>query len=111
MGVTHIFIVKLILTIMILSNSQVQCFDCGKSVNKLDTFAAVDGSRGLRYRCRGCYSVNKELGLGLKEKPQVKREYFCGRCKYKFKALGTTCPYCSKQDQVMEQVHSVKDLL
>ena len=94
-----------------LSNIQVQCSDCGRSVNKLDTFVAVSGSRDLKYRCRGCYSVNKELGLGQPEKPQVKREYFCGRCKYKFKSMGTLCPYCSKHDQVVEQVHSVKDLL
>lgn len=96
---------------MMLSNSQVQCSDCRRSVNKLDTFAAVNGTKELRYRCRACYSVNKDLGLSPKEKQAIKKEYFCGRCKYKFKALGTTCPYCSKQDQVVEQVHSVKDLL
>lgn len=95
---------------MMLSNSQVQCADCKKSVNKLDTFASSN-SRELRYRCRSCYIVNRDLGLTSTEKPQVKREYFCGRCKYKFKALGTTCPYCSKMDQVVEQVHSVMDLL
>ncbi|MDP3699175.1 MAG: hypothetical protein Q8R47_06345 [Nanoarchaeota archaeon] len=96
---------------MMLSNSQVQCADCKRSVNKLDTFASSNPSRELRYRCRFCYSVNRDLGLGQVEKPQVKREYFCGRCKYKFKSLGTLCPYCSKQDQVVEQVHSVMDLL
>lgn len=96
---------------MMLSNSQVQCADCRRSVNKLDTFTSVGGTKDLKYLCRSCYSVNKDLGLGPKEKPQVKREYFCGRCKYKFKSMGTVCPYCSKQDQVLEQVHSVKDLL
>jgi len=96
---------------MMLSNSQVQCSDCGRSVNKLDTFASTGASREMLYRCRGCYSINRDLGLIKQQKPQVKREYFCGRCKYKFKALGTTCPYCSKQDQVVEQIHSVKDLL
>lgn len=96
---------------MVLSTSQVQCADCRRSVNKLDTFTAVDGSRELRYICRGCYSVSKELNPRQKEKPQTKKEYFCGRCKYKFKALATICPYCSKDDQVIEQVHSVRDLL
>ena len=95
---------------MMLSNSQVQCADCKRSVNKQETFAETNASREMRYRCHACYSINKELGLGSKEKPQVKREYFCGRCKYKFKSLGTLCPYCSKQDQVVEQIHSVKDL-
>ncbi|MDO8510597.1 MAG: hypothetical protein Q7S55_00365 [Nanoarchaeota archaeon] len=96
---------------MMLSNSQVQCSDCRKSVNKQDTFTALGGSRELTYRCRACYSVNKDLGLGSKEKPAIKKEYFCGRCKYKFKSMGNLCPYCSKQDQVLEQVHSVMDLL
>jgi len=94
-----------------LSNSQVQCADCRRAVNKLDTFAETGASRELRYRCRGCYSINRDLGLSRQEKPQTKKEYFCGRCKYKFKSLGTLCPYCSKQDQVVEQVHSVMDLL
>jgi len=96
---------------MMLSNSQVQCADCKRSVNKLDTFAATGPSREVRYSCHPCYSINRGLGLAPAEKPQVKREYFCGRCKYKFKALATTCPYCSKMDQVVEQVHSVRDLL
>ncbi|MEK6809402.1 MAG: hypothetical protein AABY40_01890 [Nanoarchaeota archaeon] len=96
---------------MTLSNSQVQCSDCRRSVNKLDTFTSINSSRDLRYLCRSCYSVNKDLGLGPQEKPQVKREYFCARCKYKFKSMATLCPYCSKPDQVVEQVHSVRDLL
>jgi len=96
---------------MMFTNSQVQCSDCKKSVSKLDTFATTGASREVRYRCRSCYSVNKNTGLTVQEKPQVKKEYFCGRCKYKFKSLGTLCPYCNKTDQVVEQVHSVKDLL
>ena len=96
---------------MMLSNSQVQCADCQRSVNKLDTFTSVSGSRDFKYLCRVCYSINRDLGMDPREKPATKKEFFCGRCKYKFKAFGTTCPYCSKQDQVVEQVHSVKDLL
>ncbi len=41
----------------------------------------------------------------------TKKEFFCGRCRYKFKAKNTLCPYCSKEDQVVEQLHSVKDFL
>jgi|SRR3989338_548979 len=97
---------------MSLYSAKVQCFGCGKAVDKSATFTSLNAARDLRYQCPSCYIKNKDDILGTNKIPEaVKREFFCGRCKYKFKSKASLCPYCSKQDQVLEQVHSVKDLL
>ena len=97
---------------MSLYSAKVQCFGCGKAVDKSGTFTSLNASKELRYQCPSCYLRNKDDLLGdNKAQAPLKRELFCARCKYKFKAKSMLCPYCSKEDQVVEQVHSVKELL
>ncbi len=98
---------------MALSNAKMQCFGCGKSMEKAQMFSTLDSSREMRFQCSGCYKHNKTDFMGEKKAvaAPTKKEFFCGRCRYKFKAKSTLCPYCSKEDQVVEQLHSVKDFL
>ena len=58
--------------------------------------------------CRTKSNINKPAGsTRSKEVSSEKNQYFCSRCRYKFKfdAKGVTnlkCPYCGKYDQVKE---------
>ena len=97
---------------MNLYSAKVQCFGCGKAVDKSQTFTSNNASKELRYQCPGCFKNKKVDIFGTAgETPALKKEFFCGRCKFKFRSKSTLCPYCSKEDQVIGQVHSVKGLL
>ncbi|MEK6900109.1 MAG: hypothetical protein AABX05_03215 [Nanoarchaeota archaeon] len=97
---------------MVLPTTKVQCFGCGKSVEKALMFSALDASKEMQHQCSSCYRERKSDILGEKKIPApVKKDFFCGRCRYKFKGKTMICPYCSKEDQVIKQANSVNDLL
>lgn len=81
--------------------TKVNCFKCGSSVDKNETYLYQVTDRENRYECYACFKASRT----------AKRELFCGRCKYKFKARLPICPYCSKSDEVIEGTLSVQDLL
>jgi len=64
-----------------------------------------------RYQCYACYQKQQPRWRMGKEETKVKENYFCGRCKYKFKALAPRCPYCSSSDHLSRAEFSMDDLL
>jgi hypothetical protein len=79
---------------------KVKCWRCGKNVDKSDTVETNLQNKDRRHQCYSCYKKNKSLCWGFGDKIKVKKEWFCERCKYKFKAANTTCPYCNRSDYV-----------
>ncbi|MFA6461877.1 MAG: hypothetical protein WCV90_06435 [Candidatus Woesearchaeota archaeon] len=86
---------------MLTLKTRVNCFKCGKSVDKNETYLAQSTDKESRYECYDCF----------KKARSAKRELFCGRCKYKFQARVPVCPYCSKSDEVIEAGFTIHDLL
>jgi uncharacterized CHY-type Zn-finger protein len=78
----------------------VRCFRCNKEVDANKT-RKIEGINEPRYECFECFKRhNRDPLLGGIEKVVDKRNYFCGRCKFKFKNKTGICPYCNKDDYV-----------
>jgi uncharacterized CHY-type Zn-finger protein len=92
--------------------TKVQCFRCSKKVDVNITREIKTLSKESRYECFRCFQKNKrEPLLAGVEKPLIKKEYICERCKYKFKSKKAVCPYCNKNDYVTSSNVSVKELI
>ncbi|MEK6938923.1 MAG: hypothetical protein AABX04_07840 [Nanoarchaeota archaeon] len=86
---------------MFMLKTKVNCFKCGKAVDKNETYLIQTTDKEGRYECYTCFKNSRS----------TKRDLFCGRCKYKFKARVPVCPYCSKSDEVIEGNVSIHDLI
>lgn len=90
--------------------SQVFCSSCERQVDKNEALFDSSIKGEPKYLCFICYKMNK-----VKDAPkplqQAKKEYFCTRCKYKFRSVKAQCPYCSKSDTLRTGTISVSDLL
>jgi len=64
-----------------------------------------------RFECYNCFKAKKAKGAPSGPKTPEKREFFCSFCKYKFKSAKTTCPYCGKNDRIIERNVTVVELL
>lgn len=74
------------------------------------TKKSVNGE--LRYECSECFHrYRRDPLLAGIEEAQVKKEYYCERCRYKFHSKSGKCPYCSRSDQVIGGKVTVMDLL
>ncbi|MBU0457342.1 MAG: hypothetical protein ABH824_05035 [Nanoarchaeota archaeon] len=96
---------------MAVLRARVKCFRCGRSVDKTQTLITKSITKDIRYECAKCYKRNKTSPWGLGDEIPHKIEYFCERCKYKFKSKVCECPYCNKRDRVTEARITVSDLL
>ncbi len=83
---------------MALLKSMVYCSSCERQVEKNDALLDSSFKSERRFLCFTCYKMNKqEVAVNLNSS-KVKKEYFCAKCKYKFKSLTPKCPYCGKSD-------------
>ena len=95
---------------MAVISARVNCFRCGKAVDKTQTIL-LEKVSGKNYECFTCYKRNKGMAWGFGDKVKVKQELYCQRCKYKFKSAGGMCPYCNKDDITISQNIKIEDLL
>lgn len=89
----------------------VPCFRCKEKVDKNETIPIKLINKEQRYECFKCYNRNKTSDWGLGDEIQIKRNFVCQRCRYKFSAKSITCPYCDKSDLVVEDNITVRDLI
>ena len=90
--------------------TNVNCFRCKKEVDKLQTRAVKGMDNQKKYECFTCYRSGHPANENVAVQ-EAKKNYFCGRCKYKFASRTAICPYCNESDQVDFGDVSIKDLL
>ncbi|MDP3990296.1 MAG: hypothetical protein Q8Q01_03760 [archaeon] len=88
----------------------VQCFRCRTLADKSQVLESKSVSGDLRFECYDCYK-RKRTPLLAVESEAKKKGHYCERCRYKFTARNSICPYCSKDDQVITGKVTVEDLL
>ncbi len=89
---------------------KVQCYRCGKEVEKADAREVESVSKEKRYECFSCFKRYNPRRFKVGEELQ-KREYYCERCRYRFHSRNMLCPYCNKADRLVEGKISVQELL
>ena len=47
----------------------------------------------------------------LGDKLRERKEFYCERCRYKFKSIRFNCPYCNQCDKLTKPVVNVNELL
>jgi len=96
---------------MVYLKVNVKCFRCRKEVEKTQAREMASITKEPRYECFACFNKNKTQPWGFGDKMKYKKEFYCLRCKYKFKRRGNLCPYCNKEDSVIRGNITVHDLL
>lgn len=98
---------------MAIVHARVNCIRCAKMVDKSETILLPSTGNDKKFICFGCYKAEKPRTprWSMGQETKAKDEYFCGRCKYKFKSVNPSCPYCSQTDAVVKGNITMKDLL
>ncbi len=96
---------------MVIVRARVTCDHCKKFVDRSETRYLFLHTGEKIYECFHCYKRNPTGNWSSEELNVVKRELYCERCKYRFKAKVAICPYCSKGDKIESGNISVKDLV
>jgi protein-arginine kinase activator protein McsA len=98
------------------------CDRCHKAVPLADVKYLPKGNNSKMALCSACRQQTlpeSSIGKSSGSKParEKRPEYFCGRCRFKFKYKGDAmtnfkCPYCGKADKVVEyKANSADDLV
>ncbi len=95
---------------MVYLRVQVPCFRCTNQFEKTEVRQVPSVTKEPRYECFACFKRHQRSPL-IVETPQEKVRYFCQRCKYRYDAKIEYCPYCNKNDQVIEGEVTVQDFM
>ncbi len=106
-----------------MANTNTICHKCKREVDISQVRYIPKGNDEMEIVCMACSgqqsntqviaskapTIETTIPKIIPEKPkkEEKIKYFCGRCKYKFKYLPSSttklkCPYCGKDDKIME---------
>lgn len=95
---------------MAIVRARVNCARCRNPVDKSQTVLGRNSAYDKEYVCFHCYNIGKHLESRDDERPRVKVDLYCERCKYRFKGFSTLCPYCNSSDMVSKGDVTMKDL-
>ena len=99
---------------MVVLKLKVECSICHNLVEKSMVRLMNPLEKEERYECYKCFKGSKNNNL-LRQKNIIpfieKKDLECGYCKYKFKSAKLKCPYCGKDDFLMERNVTTVDLL
>lgn len=90
---------------------QVQCFHCGKKVNKTSTRLVRDVNNIPQPECFSCFMVFKSPAWQKTIQLKERYELYCERCRYKFYSKKLLCPYCNNSDFICKGNLSIHDLV
>ena len=96
---------------MVILRARVKCLECDKSVGKTDTLLVRTLAGEKRYKCYSCYQRKSNKHWSIKTGVQEKQDYYCERCRFKFKSRTPVCTYCSMEDRVVRGEFQLKDFI
>ena len=92
--------------------NKVKCSSCGELVPKTATRVLNPFDHEKSFQCYSCFKNKKTSPLTqFDDSGEVKREFFCVFCKYKFKSTKMVCPYCGKSENLAETNVKMVDIL
>ena len=83
------------------------CCRCGDGVEKSGAIS-IEFQGRRNFECYPCYQTHSAWNVYAHD---VKKSLFCQRCTYKFTSKKLECPYCNKNDMVIDSEVDIKDLL
>jgi hypothetical protein len=87
----------------------VECFRCRAVVEQ--TSAVIVSKRENKHECYTCYQKNRSSTWSVSQTAKRTVLLLCERCHYKFKSKKLLCPYCDKNDMLMNPNTKLKDLI
>jgi len=90
-----------------IESRQMICDWCRKAVPISDVRYVPKGNDSRTALCTICRAKHENTGLQpVKKSDPNKKNYFCGRCRYKFRFDSAVsrikCPYCGEADKLTE---------
>jgi hypothetical protein len=92
---------------MVYLRTPIECFRCHNTVCKTETRALRAGKK-IVHECFNCYRSKPNV---VKTDNKIKQDYFCQKCRYKFKSIKSVCPYCNKHDFLTSTNITIEELL